>query len=99
MAATYTGTRLCWHDAGCVFAEMLTGRPLWPGKSDIDQLDHIIRTMGRLTPRHIHIFNNNSYFHNLQIPKPQPEKMVLARTRDRSACWLLLLPFALTPKP
>ena len=32
--------------AGCVFAEMLTGHPLWPGKSDIDQLYHIIQTFG-----------------------------------------------------
>lgn len=31
---------------GCVFAEILTGHPLWPGKSDIDQLWHIINTFG-----------------------------------------------------
>lgn len=33
--------------AGCVFAELLTGQPLWPGKSDVDQLYLIIRTLGR----------------------------------------------------
>lgn len=32
---------------GCVFAELLTGQPLWPGKSDVDQLYLIIRTLGR----------------------------------------------------
>lgn len=31
---------------GCVFAELLTGQPLWPGKSDVDQLYLIIRTLG-----------------------------------------------------
>lgn len=32
---------------GCVFAELLTGQPLWPGQSDVDQLYLIIRTLGR----------------------------------------------------
>lgn len=32
--------------AGCVFAELLTGQPLWPGKSDVDQLYLIIRILG-----------------------------------------------------
>lgn len=32
---------------GCVSAELLTGQPLWPGKSDVDQLYLIIRTLGR----------------------------------------------------
>ncbi|KAF5394699.1 hypothetical protein PHET_10565 [Paragonimus heterotremus] len=28
---------------GCLAAEMLTGDPLFPGDSDIDQLHHIVR--------------------------------------------------------
>lgn len=31
---------------GYVFAELLTGQPLWPGKSDVDQLYLIFRTLG-----------------------------------------------------
>lgn len=31
---------------GCIMAEMLTGRPLFPGKSEIDQLDKIFRVLG-----------------------------------------------------
>jgi len=31
---------------GCVFAEMLTARPLWPGKSDMDQLYLLRKTLG-----------------------------------------------------
>ncbi|KAF7256574.1 hypothetical protein EG68_06665 [Paragonimus skrjabini miyazakii] len=31
---------------GCVVAEMMTGMPLWPGRSDLDQLHLITRTLG-----------------------------------------------------
>ena len=31
---------------GCVFAELLTGQALWPGKSDVDQLYLIKKTLG-----------------------------------------------------
>lgn len=31
---------------GCIFAEMVTGRPLFPGDSEIDQLFRIFRYMG-----------------------------------------------------
>ena len=36
--------------SGCVFAEMLTGRAIWPAKSDVDQLHHIRRTLGTDLP-------------------------------------------------
>lgn len=32
----------------CVFAELLTSRPLWPGGSDVDQLYLISHTLGIL---------------------------------------------------
>ena len=32
---------------GCLLAEMLTGDPLFPGDSDIDQLFHIIQSLGK----------------------------------------------------
>lgn len=31
---------------GCVFAELLTNQPLWPGKSEADQLFLIRKTFG-----------------------------------------------------
>ncbi|XP_050677192.1 cyclin-dependent kinase-like 4 isoform X2 [Leptidea sinapis] len=37
---------------GCLFAEMLSGDPLFPGDSDIDQIAIIIKTVGKLAPRH-----------------------------------------------
>lgn len=37
---------------GCVFAELLNGNPLWPGKSDVDQLYLIRKTLGTLKGPH-----------------------------------------------
>ena len=31
---------------GCLFAELLTGQPLWPGKSDVDQIYQLKKTLG-----------------------------------------------------
>ncbi|XP_041265877.1 cyclin-dependent kinase-like 1 isoform X2 [Onychostruthus taczanowskii] len=47
---------------GCVFAELLSGVPLWPGKSDADQLYLIRRTLGDLIPRHQQVFSTNQFF-------------------------------------
>ncbi|KAJ0063276.1 hypothetical protein NL108_015626 [Boleophthalmus pectinirostris] len=56
---------------GCVFAELLSGLPLWPGKSDMDQLYLIRRTLGDLIPRHQQVFSNNQFFSGVSIPEPQ----------------------------
>lgn len=32
---------------GCVYAELMTGQPLWPGRSDVDQLYLIRKTLGK----------------------------------------------------
>jgi len=55
---------------GCVFCELLTGQPLWPGRSDVDQLYLIRKTLGDLLPRHMQIFSTNSFFKGLSIPEP-----------------------------
>lgn len=31
---------------GCLFAELLTGQPLWPGKSDVDQIYQLRKSLG-----------------------------------------------------
>ncbi|KAL2079380.1 hypothetical protein ACEWY4_025124 [Coilia grayii] len=54
---------------GCVFMEMLTGEPLFPGDSDIDQLYHIIRCIGSLTPRHQEMFYRNPLFSGVSLPE------------------------------
>ncbi|KAA0194261.1 Cyclin-dependent kinase 1 [Fasciolopsis buskii] len=52
---------------GCVVAEMLTGTPLWPGRSDLDQLHLITRTLGDLVPRHREIFEKNLFFKGYKL--------------------------------
>lgn len=32
---------------GCLLLEMLTGQPLFPGDSDLDQIYHIVRCFGK----------------------------------------------------
>ncbi|CAG9788902.1 unnamed protein product [Diatraea saccharalis] len=50
--ATRYGPEVDIWAIGCLFSEMLTGDPLFPGDSDIDQLALIIKTVGKLAPRH-----------------------------------------------
>ncbi|XP_040824493.1 cyclin-dependent kinase-like 1 isoform X4 [Ochotona curzoniae] len=56
---------------GCVFAELMSGVPLWPGKSDVDQLYLIRKTLGDLIPRHQQVFSKNQYFNGVKIPDPE----------------------------
>ncbi|VDQ16933.1 unnamed protein product, partial [Trichobilharzia regenti] len=42
---TQYGTPVDIWAIGCVVAEMLTALPLWPGRSDLDQLHLITRTL------------------------------------------------------
>ncbi|XP_078263171.1 LOW QUALITY PROTEIN: cyclin-dependent kinase-like 1 [Rhinoraja longicauda] len=55
---------------GCLFAELLCGAPLWPGKSDVDQLYLIRKTLGDLIPRHQQVFSSNQFFSGVNIPVP-----------------------------
>ncbi|CAB4007227.1 cyclin-dependent kinase-like 2 [Paramuricea clavata] len=49
--------------------EMLTGEPLFPGDSDIDQLYHIIKCFGTLIKRHKEIFSRNPLFVGMRLPE------------------------------
>lgn len=60
---------------GCLLFEMITADPLFPGDSDIDQLFHIIKTLGNLTQRHLEIFHKNPLFTGMRLPtvkNPEP---------------------------
>nr|XP_018911496.1 PREDICTED: cyclin-dependent kinase-like 1 [Bemisia tabaci] len=67
---TQYGTPVDVWAIGCVFAELLRGAALWPGKSDVDQLYLIRRTLGDLTPRHMHVFRTNEFFRGITLPTP-----------------------------
>lgn len=55
---------------GCVTAELIKGEALWPGKSDVDQLYLICKTVGNLIPRHVQIFKANDFFAGINFPEP-----------------------------
>ncbi|RLN65452.1 hypothetical protein BBJ29_001155, partial [Phytophthora kernoviae] len=54
---------------GCMFAEIATGLPLFPGDSDIDQLYHIIRCIGHITSRQQDLFRKNSLYVGVKLPQ------------------------------
>lgn len=68
---TQYGTPVDVWAIGCVFAELIRGEALWPGKSDVDQLYLIRRTLGDLLPRHMAIFQQNEFFAGITLPTPQ----------------------------
>ena len=84
---------------GCVFAEMLTGLPLWPGKSDVDQLYLIRKTLGDLTERHMQSFQANTYFRGLQIPTPQTIETLEAKFPGLESSTLSFLKSCLVMEP
>lgn len=54
---------------GCIFAELMTGQPLYPGDSDIDQLFKIMKTQGKLTRHFTEVFMKNPLFVGVRIPE------------------------------
>lgn len=63
---------------GCIFAEMFTGRPLFPGKNDEDQLKIIFKTIGTPTPE--------TWPHMDKLPKYAADAYrMYPRPRDLSA--------------
>ncbi|KAL3274321.1 hypothetical protein HHI36_015722 [Cryptolaemus montrouzieri] len=57
---------------GCLFAEMLTGDPLFPGESDIDQLFLIVKMLGKPCPKHQQLMSKNSALRGIKAASPHP---------------------------
>merc|ERR1719353_461526 len=57
-ATDYTTAIDIWS-MGCVMAELLLGKPIFPGESGVDQLVEIIKVLGTPTREEIHTMNPN----------------------------------------
>jgi len=60
---------------GCLYAEMLSGDPLFPGDSDIDQLFHIVKCLGSLCPRHRDLIAKNPIYNGIHIGNNEPASL------------------------
>lgn len=56
--------------AGCVLAELLTGTPLFPGESGVDQLVEIIKVLGTPSREEVHAMNPN--YTEFKFPQIRP---------------------------
>ncbi|XP_068947969.1 cyclin-dependent kinase-like 2 [Petaurus breviceps papuanus] len=64
---------------GCLLIEMFTGRPLFPGDSDIDQLYHIVKCLGNLIPKHQELFYENPLFACVKLPEVEEADSIESR--------------------
>ncbi|XP_012524644.1 cyclin-dependent kinase-like 4 [Monomorium pharaonis] len=74
--------------AGCIYAEMVTGKPLFPGDSDVDQLYRIMKVLGPLSGKQP---ANSSGKHIILLRHAKPDETVgSARSttlRDLFSTW------------
>ncbi|XP_011700084.1 PREDICTED: cyclin-dependent kinase-like 4 [Wasmannia auropunctata] len=63
--------------AGCIYAEMITGQPLFPGDSDVDQLYRITKALGSLYGKQT---ANGSGKHVLLLRHAKPDEVGLTRS-------------------
>lgn len=56
----YYGTAVDIWAVGCLFAEMMTGEPLFPGESDVDQFHLIVNMLGEPCVRHQQLLTKNT---------------------------------------
>eukprot|EP00093_Oithona_nana_P010698 10698.XXX_651009_652385_1 [CDS] Oithona nana genome sequencing. len=79
-ATDYTTNIDVWS-AGCVFAELMLGQPIFPGDSGVDQLVEIIKVLGTPTREQIKEMNPNyTEFKFPQIKAHPWQKVFRART-------------------
>ncbi|CAL5227434.1 g10397 [Coccomyxa viridis] len=64
----YYGPSIDVWAIGCMAVEMLTGEPLFPGDSDVDQLWLILKCMGQLPPAYAEMLSCNEYFVGMRQP-------------------------------
>lgn len=71
-ATQYTSAIDIWS-VSCVLAELLLGRPLFPGKNGVDQLVEIIKVLG--TPTNEQVLEMNSNYQEFRFPVVNPSSL------------------------
>mmetsp|Transcript_9006 Transcript_9006/g.19350 ORF Transcript_9006/g.19350 Transcript_9006/m.19350 type:complete len:799 (+) Transcript_9006:292-2688(+) len=84
---------------GCLFCEMATGRPLFPGRNTLDQLWLTVRTLGRLSDRHMAIMMADEKLSTVPIPSPEEQQSLERRFHDFSPDMMEVLYACLHPDP
>ncbi|EXB58285.1 Mitogen-activated protein kinase 12 [Morus notabilis] len=64
---------------GCIFAEMLTGKPLFPGKNVVNQLDLITNLLGAPSAESISRALADPYFYGLANLEHEPSKQPISK--------------------
>jgi mitogen-activated protein kinase 15 len=61
---------------GCILAELLLGKPIYPGTSTLNQLDRVMEITGRPTPEDIEAINSPLAQTMLEsLPPTKPKKL------------------------
>ena len=70
--------------AGCIFVEMVTGQPLLPGKTNLEQLELTLRLLGRLSPQQTEGMQlSDTMRHLCNVPAAGPAIASLQRLQQR----------------
>lgn len=64
---------------GCIMGELVDGRPMFPGESEIDQLYLIQNMLGPLQKHHMELLASNPRFSGLKIPELKPPETLYRR--------------------
>lgn len=96
-ATCYTTAVDLWS-AGCVFAELILGQPLFTGKDGVDQLVQIVKVLGTPTSQQLRAMNPNypEYEFTPSIPA-HPWEKVLRGWAPHHACELVALMLTYDP--
>ncbi|XP_020253554.1 probable serine/threonine-protein kinase At1g54610 [Asparagus officinalis] len=77
LGATYYGVGVDLWSAGCILAELLVGKPILPGRTEVEQLHRIFKLCGSPSEK----YWKKSKLHHATMFKPQqPYKRCIAET-------------------
>ncbi|GIL72881.1 hypothetical protein Vretifemale_3169 [Volvox reticuliferus] len=84
---------------GCIFAEMLVGRPLFPGKNHHDQLWLIIKCLGAMTERQLDLLDADPQFACFRLPNQSEIEPLEQRLSGVGPAAMQVLRACLDPDP